>query len=243
MIIDITKCDYQPGYLAKSDSGLFHPFFPTANAAFRRSALERVGGFDTRCATGEDVDLSVRVARAGFELWNQPNARVMHHDRHTLPGMWRQWFHYGFGHPYLYRKHLDRSRLQVYQYRPEQSGPDSITVRCVLDLPFPFYVMLFLGSFQALHLGLLASIVCFWMGWRIGAIASLALAAVSAVVYFGARFEADRPLRSIGMSVLRYIAHAAYSLGGLLGGLRHGMLFVEATCWRPRRKLPGESGV
>jgi cellulose synthase/poly-beta-1,6-N-acetylglucosamine synthase-like glycosyltransferase len=243
MIIDITKCEYQHGYLARSESGLFHPFFPTANAAFRRSALDRIGGFDPRCATGEDVDLSVRVARAGFELWHQPDARVMHHDRHTLPGMWWQWFSYGFGHPYLYRKHLDRPRLQVYRYRPEQSGPDSITVRCVLDIPFPFYAMLFLGSFQVMHVGLLASILCFWMGWMNGAIASLALTGVSAVVYFSARFDLRKPLRSLGMSVLRYVAHAAYSLGGLLGGLRQGALFVEVTCWKPRRKPAGESEV
>jgi len=243
VIIDITKCEYQPGYMPSSESGLFHPFFPTANVAFRRSALERAGGFDTRCATGEDVDMSVRVARAGFELWHQPDARVVHYDRQTLPDMWLQWFHYGFGHPYLYRKHLDRARLQVYRYRPDQSGSDCVTLRCVLDIPFPFYAMVFLGSFQALHLGLLMSVLCFWMGWMHGAIASLALVGVSAVVYFGARFDFREPLRSIGMSILRYIAHAAYSLGGLVGGLRRGVLFVEATCWRPRKNTAGEEAV
>lgn len=49
----------------------------------RRDALEKVGPFDTVywCYV-EDVDLGVRLMRAGYELWYVPTARMVHR---TLP--------------------------------------------------------------------------------------------------------------------------------------------------------------
>lgn len=58
----------------------FMPFFATANAAFRRSALEKVGGFEESFLSGGDTDLSWRVqAFAGGRLVFRPEARVVHH--------------------------------------------------------------------------------------------------------------------------------------------------------------------
>jgi GT2 family glycosyltransferase len=86
MIIDITKSGYQKGYLPKNGAGAFHPFFATANAAFRKEAFIKIGGFDINCDTGEDIDLSIRVAKAGFELWFEPSAKITHFHRYTLKG-------------------------------------------------------------------------------------------------------------------------------------------------------------
>jgi GT2 family glycosyltransferase len=45
----------------------------------RRSMLEELGGFDERFRLyGEDIDLSYRAAKAGWERWYVPEARVTH---------------------------------------------------------------------------------------------------------------------------------------------------------------------
>lgn len=46
-----------------------------------RNAFESVGGFDESWKTAEDLDLSVRLARAGRQLEFHPDARVLHLPR------------------------------------------------------------------------------------------------------------------------------------------------------------------
>jgi glycosyltransferase involved in cell wall biosynthesis len=71
------------------------PLFISANIAYPRSLLERVGGFDEtfRRGAGEDAELGARVTRAGAVASFSPDALVYHevrdrslaeHIRHTL---------------------------------------------------------------------------------------------------------------------------------------------------------------
>ena len=77
-------------------------FVATGNAAYRRTALEQVGGFDERFARAQDADLAYRVRAAGFELAFARDSRVMHfHSTRLSPylrtqahqGYWRVWLH------------------------------------------------------------------------------------------------------------------------------------------------------
>ncbi len=67
-----------------------------ANMAFRRTALESVGGFDpvldlgTPARGAGDLDLFHRLLRAGFTLRYEPSARVRHHHRREMPELRRQ---------------------------------------------------------------------------------------------------------------------------------------------------------
>ncbi len=234
MIIDITKCGYRKGYLPREGTGVFHPFFATANAAFRKEALEKVDGFDTRCDTGEDVDLCIRVARAGYELWFEPTARIAHFHRYTLRGLLKQWYHYGLGHAYLWRKHEPRRRLQMFRYDLSENNANPFGIACVLDIPFPVPGMIFLSSFHFMHLALFLGAAAAITNAGGLMLAAGALFLLSAGWYFGIRFDPRTPVRSIVFSGIRYIADAAYVLGGFLGGLREGMLYIEAT--RTRRR-------
>jgi SAM-dependent methyltransferase/glycosyltransferase involved in cell wall biosynthesis len=57
-----------------------------ANMSFRRSVLEKIGGFDTQYihnALWEDVDASFRVQNAGYVLWYCSEARVRHLRQQT----------------------------------------------------------------------------------------------------------------------------------------------------------------
>lgn len=81
-------------------------YLVTVNAAFRRSALDAVGGFDIRFtgAAGEDVDLSVRIAALG-ELVRAEGAFVAHDHRLGLRDLVRTYRSHGRARAALSRKH------------------------------------------------------------------------------------------------------------------------------------------
>lgn len=70
------------GFMSQ-EANFNHPFLPflaTANAAYRRSALEEVGGFEESFLSGGDTDISWRVQTFGARrLAFQPDATVLHH--------------------------------------------------------------------------------------------------------------------------------------------------------------------
>ncbi|HTZ10349.1 MAG TPA: glycosyltransferase [Acidimicrobiales bacterium] len=65
---------------AFNSSEAFMPFFATANAAYRRRTLERLGGFDEAFLSGGDNDMSWRIqALTDERLVFRPEAVVHHH--------------------------------------------------------------------------------------------------------------------------------------------------------------------
>lgn len=97
------------------------PFFATANAAYRRSALEAVGGFEAALRSGGDVDLAWRVqAVAGGRLAFVPEARVRHHHRTSLRGLLRQQRSYARGHGRLDGRWGDDPRYRAAAGTPRR---------------------------------------------------------------------------------------------------------------------------
>lgn len=76
----------------------FLPFLATANVAWRRSALERIGGFDAELASGGDVDACWRLQRIGGRLGFAPAAVVRHPHRSSLRTLLAQQHRYAVGH-------------------------------------------------------------------------------------------------------------------------------------------------
>jgi GT2 family glycosyltransferase len=104
-----TRCEPQRFDLDGSapDDALY-PYSPGifgtgANLAFDRALLVELGGFDealgagTRTRGGEDLDIFVRVLRAGRALVYQPAALVWHHHRADRDALLSQMFGYGTG--------------------------------------------------------------------------------------------------------------------------------------------------
>jgi glycosyltransferase involved in cell wall biosynthesis len=90
-----------------SGLGFPPPTFYTANFVVRRAALARVGRFDESLTVGLDVDLCVRLLRAGFRIGYQPGAVVAHVQRDSLRKMMRRLFQYGTGVPAWFRKYAE----------------------------------------------------------------------------------------------------------------------------------------
>ena len=69
---------------------------PGCNMAFRKSALEAIGGFDRQFrSAGDDVDVCWRLQARGWTLGFCPSAVVWHHRRNSVAAYWRQQKGYG----------------------------------------------------------------------------------------------------------------------------------------------------
>ncbi|HLQ67366.1 MAG TPA: glycosyltransferase [Candidatus Limnocylindrales bacterium] len=81
--------------LSEVNLGRFLP--STRSIAFRRSAWEKVGGFDERWDHNEDTPFALALKKAGFRFAFAPDAVVRWHPRGDLRSFWRQHRRFGYG--------------------------------------------------------------------------------------------------------------------------------------------------
>jgi glycosyltransferase involved in cell wall biosynthesis len=79
--------------------------FPSCNLGYRRSLFERLGGFDPRFITAEDIDLNLRAVRGGARIEYVPSALVAHRVRPNVARFLVQAFWNGYGRKQLTEKH------------------------------------------------------------------------------------------------------------------------------------------
>ena len=79
--------------------------YPSCNLAYRRELFERLGGFDVRFITAEDIDLNLRAVHEGAAIRFVPSAVVFHHMRTTFVRFLYQAFWNGYGRKQLTEKH------------------------------------------------------------------------------------------------------------------------------------------
>src|SRR5438445_586939 len=78
---------------------------PGCNMAFRKEALEAIGGFDSVFRTaGDDVDVCWRLRDRGGVIGYAPGAVVWHHRRPSIRRFWKQQVGYGKAEALLERK-------------------------------------------------------------------------------------------------------------------------------------------
>jgi GT2 family glycosyltransferase len=75
------------------------PAYPiTANAAYRRDVLDRIGGFDPHLTRAQDVELGLRFKeRSGLRLAYAERATARHRNRTTQLGFFRQQLGWAYG--------------------------------------------------------------------------------------------------------------------------------------------------
>lgn len=79
-------------------------FAQTANAAVRRAAFDRVGGFEAGVRSGGDADLCFRIRAAGWRLERRERAAVVHRNRAAVGRMLAQRARHGAGAAWLARR-------------------------------------------------------------------------------------------------------------------------------------------
>jgi succinoglycan biosynthesis protein ExoA len=72
---------------------------------FRRSALERVGGFDESMVRAQDWELNHRIRSTGGLVWFTPELRVSYRPRGSLRRLARQYHEYGRWRREVARRH------------------------------------------------------------------------------------------------------------------------------------------
>lgn len=74
---------------------------------FRRSALERVGGYDETMLRAQDWEMNLRIRESGGVVWFTPDMRVTYRPRPNLKALARQYHDYGRWRREVARRHPD----------------------------------------------------------------------------------------------------------------------------------------
>ena len=72
---------------------------------FRRSALERVGGYDESMERAQDWELNLRIRESGGIVYFTPDLHVTYRPRHSLRALSRQYHDYGRWRREVVRRH------------------------------------------------------------------------------------------------------------------------------------------
>ena len=87
----------------------FLPFIITANAAYRRNLIQKIGGFDEWFSVNaEDADLAWRAQWEKGQLDYCDKAKVIHTHRNNLKSLFKVFYSYGAGTVYLLKRHGNR---------------------------------------------------------------------------------------------------------------------------------------
>jgi glycosyltransferase involved in cell wall biosynthesis len=79
---------------------------------FRRSALDRVGGYDESMVRAQDWEMNLRIRQTGGVVWFTPEMRVTYRPRHTMRALARQYHDYGRWRREVARRHPDTLSLR-----------------------------------------------------------------------------------------------------------------------------------
>jgi len=245
-----------PVHVLVSDREAEH--IPGCNMAFRRDALEAVGGFDPRYrAAGDDVDLCWRLQQEGGRIGFHAGAMDWHHRRNSVALYWRQQRGYGKAEALLEQKWRSR-----YSAAGHLAWAGRLYGRGFAS-PIPLGRARIYGgvwgtaAYQALYrpapatllalplmpewflviaaLALLSVLALSWPALRIAApLAVLAAAAPLVQAAMAANRAAyPEPAKSTGEKLRRWLLtaalHVMQPLARLLGRVQHGL-----TPWRQR---------
>jgi len=150
----------------------FTPTVPGAIGAFRRQAIEQIGGF-SGATMAEDTDATLAIGRAGWRIAYAERARAWTETPSTLSALWRQRYRWAYGILQSLWKHrgsmVRRGEgrvgrraipyLLVFQVLLPCAGP-------LVDV-FAIYGLIFLNPLV---------ILAFWLGFNLAQLALAALA-------------------------------------------------------------------
>jgi len=160
MMIPILNDYYAPGYLPDAGPESIAPYLPNVNLAMRKALFDEIGGYDESCDAGEDADLCIRAAGAGWAQFFVPEARAYHEPRKTLGSLLRQWVWYGKGGSHFFFKQQTK-HLEVYLnlgLSPQMHRYRRVLATRFFPIPAMFFVSGFLLGHLLVLFGFLAAV-------------------------------------------------------------------------------------
>ena len=79
---------------------------------FNRSALERIGGYDSSFTRAQDWEMNYRIRATGGTVWFDPNLSVTYRPRPNVFKLAKQYFEYGSWRHEVMRRHPDTRRTK-----------------------------------------------------------------------------------------------------------------------------------
>jgi succinoglycan biosynthesis protein ExoA len=79
---------------------------------FKRSALERIGGYDSSFTRAQDWEMNYRIRTTGGTVWFNPNLSVTYRPRPNVFKLAKQYFEYGSWRHEVMRRHPDTRRTK-----------------------------------------------------------------------------------------------------------------------------------
>jgi len=139
---------------------------------FRRSALERVGGYDGHFARAQDWELNHRIRATGGLVWFTPELTVRYRPRGSVAALAGQYFHYGRWRRVVARKHGTISA----RYLAPPTLVIGLGVSVLLAPRWAWSLLVPAGYFLLIGCGGIA--VGAGLGWRARALVPVALGAM-----------------------------------------------------------------
>lgn len=153
-----------------------------------KSDLMKVGGFDEALVRNQDDELCLRLAKAGYRIWQSSSIRSCYMPRSSITAVYRQFFQYGYWKVAVARKHGTHAALRHI---------------------VPFLFVLALGSFWVSSL---VSEIMLLMAL------AATVTYVGLVSLGGAVAASERSLRHIALTTVAIMAmHFGYGIGYGLG--------------------------
>jgi glycosyltransferase involved in cell wall biosynthesis len=87
---------------------------------FKRSALERIGGYDSSFTRAQDWEMNFRIRETGGTVWFNPNLFVTYRPRGNIRALAKQYFEYGSWRHEVMRRHPQtrRTKSALRYYAP-----------------------------------------------------------------------------------------------------------------------------
>jgi hypothetical protein len=225
MMIPILTDYYQAGYLPKPRYGTLPSFVPNANLAIRRKMIEQIGPYDETCRAGEDAELCLRAARAGWDVFYERRATVRHEAKHSLTALVRQWWWYGSGGGKVFEQSMSK-RCEIYLC-PDARPRIHRYVRLLATNLCPLRTLVLVSPFLLLHAGILLAAALLALGHPWVAASLLGGLLAAALLLFRRSSLRGLGLRQLCLyGTLTWVLNWSCILGSIAGGLRRRMLFI-----------------
>jgi len=91
--------------------------YPSNNLIYSRNVIDKIGLFDVRFHTAEDVDLNTRAVNAGFKIKYAEDVFIYHYPREDYISLIKQSYYDGIGRKLLKKKYDIGSKLNLSNMR------------------------------------------------------------------------------------------------------------------------------
>lgn len=161
--------------------------------AYRKSLVEKLGGYDESLLTNEDYELNTRIRRSGGKVYLDPAISTVYFARADLPSLARQYWRYGY-----------------WKYRMLRRYPGTLRLRQALP---PLFVASLVG---------LAVLALFWApaGWILLLEALIYIVLLTASALPPALAKKD-PALMAGLPLAVAVMHLSWGSGFLWSAVRN----------------------